>query len=311
MSTIEQETGADAGLLQRLRDLQVRGHNPREVAAGIGFALPYLVVATGFLFGPLVVGFYMSLYDWNAVFPAQSEFIGLQNYRTLMSDPKFWNALFNTVYFVVLTVPPIVVGSLLLALGVNREVKGRRVLRTIFFSPYVLTVAVVGLLWQDLFQADGLIPYHLQVVVDTGSWLTSDLLAMPAIVITTVWWTIAFNFVILLAARQNVPDRLYEAAKLDGASSWRMMRDITIPQMKNPLIFVVITSFVGSFQVFGQPYIMTAGGPTFKTTTIVMYLYNSAFSGREFGYAAAIGYVLFMILVVVSAINFHYLGGRD
>jgi multiple sugar transport system permease protein len=289
--------------------ISLRSRSLRETVAGVGFALPYLVVAMAFLFGPLLLGLYMSLYDWNAVFPAQSEFIGLQNYRTLLSDPQFWNALKNTVYFVVLTVPAVVVGSLLLALGVNREVKGRWVLRTVFFSPYVLTVAVVGILWQDMFQASGLVPYYLPF--EAGSWLTSGALAMPAIAIATVWWTLAFNFVILLAARQNVPDRLYEAAKLDGASSWRMMRDITVPQMKNPLLFVVITSFVASFQVFGQPYIMTAGGPLFSTTTIVMYLYETAFAGREFGYAAAIGYVLFMILVVISAFNFYYLGGGD
>jgi multiple sugar transport system permease protein len=279
----------------------------REWLAGVGFALPYLLVAGAFLFGPLLLGLYMSFYDWNAVFPAQSEFIGLENYRTLINDPRFWNALFNTVYFVVLTVPTIVVCSLLLALGVNREVKGRWLLRTIFFSPYVLTVAVIGLLWEDLFNANGLIPYHF----GTEGWLTSPELAMPAVAIATVWWTLAFNFVILLAARQNVPDRLYEAAKLDGASSWRMMIDVTVPQMKNPLIFVIITTFVGSFQVFGQPFIMTQGGPSFSTTTVVMYLYNTAFSTGDFGYAAAVGYVLFMILIVVSATNFYVLGGDD
>ncbi|WP_217629031.1 carbohydrate ABC transporter permease [Halopelagius longus] len=278
----------------------------REQLAGIGFALPYLIIAGGFLFGPLLFGLFMSFHNWDPVFPAQSEFIGFENYRVLLNDPQFWQALRNTVYFVVLTVPTIVVLSLLLALGVNREVKGQWLLRMIFFSPYVLTVAVIGLLWSDLFSETGLIPYYLPV--DTGNWLISTDLAMPAIVIATVWWSLAFNFVVLLAARQNVSDRLYEAAKLDGASSWRMMRDITIPQMKNPLIFVVITTFVSSFQVFGQPFIMTQGGPSFSTTTVVLYLYNTAFSTGDFGYAAAVGYVLFMILIVVSATNFYVLG---
>lgn len=290
----------------------VSTHQTREWIAGVGFAAPYLIIAAGFLFGPLLLGLYMSLHDWNAIIPEQSTFIGLENYQTLLSDPRFWTALRNTVVFVALTVPPVVVGSLLLALGVNREVKGQWLLRTIFFSPYVLTVAVVSLLWTDLFSASGLVPYYLSFVGGSGAnWLNSHTLAMPAIAIATVWWTIAFNFIILLAARQNVSDRLYEAARLDGASSWRMMIDITIPQMKNPLIFVVITSFVGSFQVFGQPFIMTDGGPAFSTTTIVMYLYTSAFSANDFGYAAAIGYVLFMILIVVSAVSFYYLGGND
>lgn len=277
----------------------------REWIAGTTFALPYLVVALLFLFGPLAIALYMSVHDWNALAPGQSQFIGLENYRTLVGDPNFWTALRNTVYFVVLTVPPIIVGSLLLALGVNRDVRGQWLLRTIFFSPYVLTVAVVGLLWTEIFNASGIVAYY----IGGGNWLTSYDLAMPAIAIATVWWQLAFNFIILLAARQNVPDRLYEAAKLDGAGTWRMMRDITIPQMRNPLVFVVIVTFVGSFQVFGQPYIMTDGGPSNSTTTVVLYLYETAFTGRQFGYAAAVGYVLFMILIAISATNYYFLAG--
>ncbi|ELZ05905.1 carbohydrate ABC transporter permease [Natrialba asiatica] len=303
------------GQANRQRDANANGStlvdlsksSTREWIAGSAFALPYLLIAGTFLFGPLLLALYMSLYDWNALDPAQSQFLGLENYRILLSDPDFWNALWNTVYFVVLTVPPIVVGSLLLALGVNREVRGQWLLRTVFFSPYVLTVAVVGLLWTELFNASGLVSYYL----GGGNWLTSHDLAMPAIAVATIWWQLAFNFIILLAARQNVSDRLYEAAKLDGASSWRMMRDITIPQMQNPLVFVVIVTFVNSFQVFGQPFIMTDGGPSFSTTTIVLYLYDTAFTGRQFGYAAAVGYVLFMILIAVSATSYYFLGGDD
>ncbi|WP_121740845.1 carbohydrate ABC transporter permease [Natronorubrum halophilum] len=287
------------------RGLDLSKSSTRELLAGVSFSIPYLIIAGLFLFGPLLLALYMSLHDWNALDPGQSEFIGLDNYQILLSDPDFWSALWNTVYFVVLTVPLIVVGSLLLALGVNRDVKGKWFLRTVFFSPYVLTVAVVGLLWADIFSSSGLVPYY----VGGGNWLTSHDLAMPAIAIATIWWQLAFNFIILLAARQNVSDRLYEAAKLDGASTWRMMRDITIPQMQNPLIFVVIVTFVGSFQVFGQPFIMTDGGPSFSTTTIVLYLYETAFTGRDFGYAAAVGYVLFMILIAVSATSYYFLGG--
>lgn len=279
----------------------------REWIAGATFSLPYILIAGTFLFGPLLLALYMSLHDWNALNPAQSQFIGLENYQILLSDPDFWNALWNTIYFVVLTVPPIIIGSLLLALGVNRDVKGKWLLRTIFFSPYVLTVAVVGLLWTEIFSASGLVPYY----VGGGNWLTSYDLSMPAIAVATIWWQLAFNFIILLAARQNVPDRLYEAAKLDGASTWRMMRDVTIPQMRNPLVFVVIVTFVNSFQVFGQPFIMTDGGPSFSTTTIVLYLYDTAFTGRQFGYAAAVGYVLFMILIAISATNYYFLAGDN
>ena len=288
----------------------LEGYSRREAIEGALLALPYLLAFTVFLLYPLLKGLYMSFFEWDPIYPAQSEFVGLGNYAKMFQDPLFWDALFNTVYFVVLTVPFLLAVPLLLALGVNRNIKGRWLLRTIFSSPYILTVSVVGLLWQDLFEAGGLIPYYLTQWFGLSiGWLTSPTWAMPAIAIATIWWSMAFNFVVLLAARQNVPDRLYEAAKLDGAGSWRMLWDITIPQMKNPLLFVVILSFIGSFQVFGQPYVMTQGGPAFSTQTIVMYLYNSAFASREFGYAAAIGYVLFLILIAISLVNYRYLGG--
>ncbi|MCU4742523.1 sugar ABC transporter permease [Halobacteria archaeon AArc-m2/3/4] len=288
-------------------------YDRRESAEGILFALPYLIAFVGFMLFPLLYGFYMSLYDWDALNPEQSEFIGLGNYQTLVNDPRFWEALWNTVWFVILTVPPLVILALLLALGVNRNVKGQTLLRTIFFSPYILTVAVVSLIWVELFAGEGgFIRYWLGFVMeDPPRFLIDPTWAMVSIAVATVWWSIAFNFIILLAARQNVPDRLYEAAKLDGASSYRMMRDITIPQMRNPLIFVVIITFVGSFQVFGQPYIMTDGGPRFSTHTIVMYLYTTGFAGRDFGYAAAIGYVLFLILITVSVVNYYVLSENE
>lgn len=288
-------------------------YNRRESAEGVLLALPYLIAFGAFMLFPLIYGFYMSLYDWDALNPAQSEFIGLGNYVTLVNDPRFWEALWNTIWFVILTVPPLVILSLLIALGVNRNVKGQTVLRTIFFSPYILTVAVIALIWTELFAGEGgFIRYWLGfVMADPPRFLIDPTWAMVSIAVATIWWQIAFNFIILLAARQNVSDRLYEAAKLDGASTYRMMRDITIPQMRNPLIFVVIITFVGSFQVFGQPYIMTDGGPSFSTHTIVMYLYTTGFAGREFGYAAAVGYVLFLILITVSVINYYVLSKND
>jgi multiple sugar transport system permease protein len=134
---------------------------------------------------------------------------------------------------------------------------------------------------------------------------------MPALALTTIWWTVGFNFVILLAARQSVPERLYEAARLDGASSWNAFKDITLPQMRPALVFVTIVQFIVSFQVFGQPFIMTEGGPGYSTETLVMYLYRMAFNQGEFGYAAAIGYFLFVLLIGISLINFKFAGGND
>lgn len=294
----------------RRLDPRPNQHSMKEEFAAYLFSAPYLVIFGIFLAFPLLLGLYMSFHDWNAFSPMESEFVGLQHYETLLNDSRFWQALFNTVYFTVLSVPPLIIGGLLLALGVNRELKGQGVLRTIFFSPYVLTVSVIGLVWMDLLGSEALIPYYLSFIIgEQINWLTDSRLAMLAIVLATIWWTIAFNFIILLAGRQNVPERLYEAAKLDGAGTWRMFRDITIPQMKNPILFTIIISVIASFQIFGQPYIMTGGGPAFQTHTLVMYIYSTAFEARNFGYGAAVGYVFFLILVVISLINYRIFGG--
>lgn len=285
----------------------------KELVEGILFSLPYLVIFGVFLLYPLLMGGYMSLFEWNAITPSESVFVGLENYTTLFSDPEFWNALGNTLYFTALTVPSIVVVGLGLALGVNRDIKGQGLLRAIFFSPYILTVSVAALVWVDLYSSQyGVINYYVgMVMANPPQWLQSRLFAMPAIALTTVWWLVGFSFVILLAARQSVPKYLYEAAKLDGAGTWRMFKDVTVPQMRNAIFFVVVINLIWGFQVYGQPYVMTAGGPGQATETLVMYLYQAAFNQRNFGYAAAIGYVLTAILVAVSVGNYFLLGGDN
>jgi multiple sugar transport system permease protein len=295
------------------RKRQSVGSISREAIQGYLWALPYLAAFAVFLLWPLLKGLWMSAHDWNPLLPSESEWIGVQNYVEIMSDPFFWSALWNTVYFVVLTVAPMVVLSLALALGVNRNVKGKAALRTIYFSPYVLTIAVVAIVWLEFLSTDfGPINYYLDLLFGIRlQWLTSELFAMPSLAMTTIWWLLGFNFIILLAARQNVPERLYEAARLDGANTWRQFRDITLPQMRNALLFVVIIQFIYQFQVFGQPYVMTSGGPNQSTRTIVYYLYQSAFNQQSFGYAAAIGYILFAILVAVSLVNYYVIGGDN
>ncbi len=287
--------------------------NRRETIDGVLFALPYLLFFCLFLLYPLLEGLYMSLFEWNPLVPANSTFVGLSNYTRMVQDPAFWNALMNTIYFVVLTVPLMVIVSLALALGVNRDVLGRRYLRTVYFSPYILTVSIVGIVWALFLTTEfGPMNYLLGFVMEQPpNWLGDPLLAMPVLALVTNWWLLGFNFVILLAARQNVPERLYEAARLDGAGTWRSFRDITLPQMRNAIAFVVIIQFIQQFQVFGQPYVMTDGGPNNTTTTLVFYLYDAAFSQQQFGYAAAVGYLLFGILVAVSYVNFRYIGGDN
>ena len=296
-----------------LSRLQGVDFTDKETRDGVLFALPYLLVFSVFLLYPLLKGFYMSLYDWNAFAPSQSEFILFDNYLRMLQDPTFWKAVRATVFFVVLTVPTLVVLGLAIALGVNRDLKGKRFLRTVFFSPYVLTVSVVALVWAELYAPDyGPINYYLEFLVSNPpSWLNSFTFAMPAVALATIWWTVGFNFVILLAARQGVPERLYEAARIDGASTWRAFKDITLPQMRSAIMFVTTVQFIASFQIFGQVYIMTNGGPGNSTQTLVMYLFRMAFREQEFGYGAAIGYFLFFVLVAVSLVNYKFIGNDN
>jgi multiple sugar transport system permease protein len=294
-----------SGLRERLLDRPTR-----ELLTGVLFAAPYLALFAVFLLYPLAKGFYMSLHEWNFLEPSQSTFVGLDNYARLLSDPVFWNALWNTVEFVALTVPLIVVVSLVLALGLNKELAGSRVLQFIYFSPYVLTVSVVAIVWSQMFSQTGVGTQYLDWLFD-GSPLNSTTWAMPAIVITTAWWQAGFYFAVLLAARQNVPERLYEAARLDGAGPWRMFRDVTLPHMRNALLFVVIASTIFQFQVFGQPFLMTNGGPVGSTETLVLYLYELGFKTRELGFGAAVGYTLLVILVGVSVLNYLLVGGDN
>jgi multiple sugar transport system permease protein len=288
----------------------VSDRSTRELLAGLLFASPYLALFAVFLLYPLVKGLYMSLFEWNFLTPSESTFIGMENYVRLIEDPTFWNALWNTLEFVGLSVPLIVGLSLILALGLNKELMGSRLLRFLYFSPYVLTIAVVGLIWVQMFAEGGIGTMLLGSFIQ-GSPLNSEFWAMPAIVITTVWWQTGFYFAVLLAARQNVPERLYESARLDGAGPWRMFRDITLPNMKSGLLFVVVASTIFQFQVFGQPYLMTKGGPSGETQTLVYYLYQLGFETRELGFGAAVGYTLLAILILVSVLNYYIVGTNN
>lgn len=278
----------------------------RDTVDGVLFALPYVAVFAVFMLYPLLKGFYMSFFEWNLLQPAQSEFVGLANYATLIHDPLFWQALKNTVWFVVLTVPSLLGVSMVLALGVNRGVKGTKILQFFYFVPYVMTVSIVGFLWLQLYSTNGVFTVYLGDVL--GIVLSSQLFALPALALVTIWWQAGFYFAVLLAARQSVSERLYEASQLDGAGPWRQFWDITLPQMKNAIIFVLIAGTVFQFQVFGQVQTMTSGGPGESTVTLVYYLYQLGFKTFDLGYGAAVGYVIMLLLVGISMLNYAVIG---
>jgi multiple sugar transport system permease protein len=230
------------------------------------------------------------------------KYIGLGNFTRMMSDKVFWASLWHTVYFVILTVPPIVVLSFLIALLINSKIRFKDFLRSAFYLPYTLTISVVCLTWTMLYNPYfGMIGKVMKFFgLKPISWLTDPFWAMPAIVITTVWWTIGFCIVLYLAGLQQIPASYYEAAELDGANGFQKMFFITIPLLKRVHVLVLVTQIIASLQIFGQVYIMTAGGPAGRTRTLMQYIYEQGFRYFRMGYAQAMAFVLFLVMLVFA-----------
>lgn len=278
-----------------------------ELVVGYVFLMPYVVFLLIFLLYPMVKGLYISLHEWNVF--GDPEFIGLANYTKLFADDKFWSSLSHTLYFVLLSTIPLVCLSLLFALGLDMPMCLRNALRGMFFFPYLLPVSVVATLWRWILQKEyGLLNYYLnRIGIQAPYWLGDARWAMPSIAITTVWWTIGFNIVIFLAALQDIPQELQDAARIDGANAGKVFWYITLPLLRPTLLFVVVMQVIASFQIFGQVYVMTGGGPYGSTRTIVQYLYEQGFRYFKMGYASAIAYTLFAIMMVFTLIQWKLL----
>jgi multiple sugar transport system permease protein len=272
------------------------------------YLAPFLAFFVVFQIYPIFQGLYVSLTRWDLATPAR--FIGITNYVNLLTmDTLFWKALRNTSVFVALNAPLAVVVPLVLAILVNEPIRGRAIFRSAFSTPLMISVASVGVLWQWFYNpAFGLINYYLGLVGLPGqSWLTTPSWAMVAVVITTVWWTSGFNMILFLAGLQDIPEHLYDAAKIDGAGSWALFRYVTLPGLRATLLFVGVTTIIGSFRVFGQVFVMTNGGPFDSTRTIVQHIYETGFRYFKMGSASAIAWALFCIVVVFTLIQFRLL----
>lgn len=274
-----------------------------ELVAGYMFLAPYIIFVLVFLLHPMIKGLYISFHDWGVF--GDPEFIGFANYTKLFADDKFWSSLQHTLYFVLLSTVPLVCLSLLFALALDMPMRWRNGLRGMFFFPYLLPVSVVATLWRWILQKEyGLLNYYLhRIGIDAPYWLGDARWAMPSIAITTVWWTIGFNIVIFLAALQDIPQQLQEAARIDGANGAKVFWYITLPLLRPTLLFVVIMQVIASFQIFGQVYVMTGGGPHGSTRTIVQYLYEQGFRYFKMGYASAIAYILFAIMMFFTLVQ--------
>jgi multiple sugar transport system permease protein len=271
------------------------------------YLAPFLLFFAVFQIYPIFQGLYVSLTKWDLSTPAR--FVGLANYAALMKDALFWTALRNTSLFVALNAPLAVVIPLGLAMLVNDPIHGRAIYRSAFSTPLMISVSTVGVLWQWFYNpAFGLINYYLGLLGLPGqNWLTQTSWAMIAVVVTTVWWTSGFNMILFLAGLQDIPDHLYDAAKIDGAGSWALFRYVTLPGLRATLLFVGVTTIIGSFRVFGQVFVMTNGGPFDSTRTLVMHIYETGFRFFKMGNASAIAWALFCIVLVFTFIQFRLL----
>jgi multiple sugar transport system permease protein len=254
---------------------------------------------------PVLAALVLAFYDWDLLLG--TEFVGLENFRRLLfEDTNFHAAFLNTFYFVAVSVPLSAGLGLAVALLCNQALRGITVYRAVFLLPYVTITVAVALVWRWLYHPDlGLINTLLGLVgIDGPAWLVSTRWAMPAIIFLSVWKSFGYNMVLFLAGLQAIPEQLYEAATIDGANAWQRFRHITVPMLSPTTFFVVIISIIGSFQVFDQALVMTGGGPGVATTTLVLFIYQVGFQSFQMGYAAAAAWLLFVVVMVFTVIQF-------
>jgi multiple sugar transport system permease protein len=283
-----------------------RGPSKRRARAGRLFVAPNLAAVVVFMLFPLGFSLYMSLHNWDLFTPAK--YAGLSNYRDLFTeDPLFSIAMRNTVVYVVGTVVPTVLISLAVAGVLNRKTKGIAVFRTIIFLPLAVSSVVIAVVWQFVFNTNnGLLNIVLGWVgIDPIPWLVDPKWAMTSLCMVSIWRSVPFATVILLAAMQGVPENLYEAARLDGAGEVRQFVSITVPLIRAAVSFVVVISIIHAFQAFDLVYVLTGrnGGPETATYVLGIMLFQHAFAFLEFGYASALAWVMFAILLVLTVVQ--------
>jgi multiple sugar transport system permease protein len=267
------------------------------------FLAPALVVLGATFFLPIVASLVLSFTDFDIYAVARLDnvqVVGPRNYVTLLSSSLFWLALRNTFYFVLVGGPLSLLAALAAALLVNaRLARFKGFFRTIYFAPFVTTLVAVAIVWRYLYHPTyGLLNYALGGLgIAPVDWLGTPRWAMPAIIVMAVWKSFGYNMLILIAGLQAIPDELYEAAVLDGAGAWRRFRHVTLPMLAPTMVFVALVTMIGYFQVFAEPYVMTQGGPLRSTTTMVLLMYEEGFRWWRMGYAAAIAFVLFLVIL--------------
>lgn len=290
----------------------MRGARIWKRYSGYLFLAPYAVLFSVFLALPLGYGLVLSLFEWEMLSLAPPRFVGLANYVEALHSVHFKQALWATFRFTLMAVPLTVGMGLVVALGINYAGEKRRgFYRAAWFAPALISISVAGLVWRFFYQGEfGLFNAWLDVFGWRAPWLTDTGWAMKSIVFMTLWWTVGGPMVVLLAGLHQIPRHYYEAAAIDGANAWHRFRHITIPQLRPVLLFVTIMNIIGSFQVFGQVFIITGGGPEQSTRVLVHYIYQTAFTHYRMGYGAAMSWLLFLCIALFSAAQFQLMRER-
>lgn len=284
----------------------------RRINSGYLFIAPSMLVIAVFVIGPIFQAFWMSLHDWSFLAPAKP-FVGLDNYRELARDDRFWNALKVTAVYTLGSVPIQIGLALAIALALNERLRAVTWFRAAFYFPVISSLAVMAIVWSFLLDPDiGLLSYWFaRVGIGPTDWLQSTTWALPAVIGVGIWKNLGFTMVILLAGLQGISETYYEAASIDGAGRLARFRDITLPGLRQTMLFVTVIGVIASLQAFDQVYVMTRGGPLFTTETLVTYMYHQAFDLFRMGYAASIAWVLFVIIMAGSAVQLRLFRYQD
>ncbi len=290
-------------------------NSTKESLAAYAFLLPNLSGFLLFTSIPVISSLVLSFVKWDLFSPAV--FVGLDNFTTLFQDPFFWKYCWNTIYMMI-SIPVGMAGSLILALALNQKLKGIVFFRTVYFLPTLCSGVAIYMLWRLIYNPEfgvlnSMISAFGQLIgvqLKGPYWLTDEAWAKPALILMSVWQTVGgYNMILYLAALQGVPRDLYDAAEVDGANSWQRFWAVTWPQISPTTFFIAIMSIIGGFQAgFDPAYIMTGGGPNGSTTTIIYYLFNNAFQWHYMGYAAAIAWVLFIIVFLFTLVQWRVFG---
>lgn len=269
---------------------------------GLIFASPFMLVFILFMLYPLLNGFYISFFKWDIL--STKKFLGFQNYINLFKDQTFYSSLLHTLQFVIITTPVLLVLGFIMALFVNSKSPFKNLGENIFFIPYIFSMTVISTLWAWLFQKQyGLINHVISYFnIEPIGWLTDTTWAMWSVCFATFWWTAGFNMILMSAGMRQISKEVYESAQIDGATYIQQIKSITIPLLKPTIALCLILQVIASFNVFGQVYVMTGGGPYGSTRVLIQYIYETGFQYFKMGYSAAMSYILFFIIMICSLI---------